>query len=69
MKEKVLCSIHREKKIEVVMMSGQHEIVLCNFQDVEVGGPQLVLNLVSLQDDHSATRRWETSQTKRDFIS
>lgn len=69
MKEKVLCSIHREKKIEVVMMSGQHEIVLCNFQDVEVGGPRLVLDLVSLQDDHSAARSWETSQTKKDFIS
>lgn len=47
MKERVLCSIHREKMV-VVMMSGQHEIVLCDFQDVEVGEPRLVLSLVSL---------------------
>lgn len=45
--------------MEVVMISGQHDIVLCDFQDVQVGEPQLILSLVSLQDDHPAARGGE----------
>lgn len=38
--------------MEVVVGSGQHDIGLCHFQDVEVGEPELVLRLVRLQEDH-----------------
>lgn len=45
---RVLCNIHAEEKMEVVTISGQHDIVLCDFQDVQVGEAQLILNLMSL---------------------
>lgn len=40
--------------MEVVVGSGQHDIGLCHFQDVEVGEAELVLSLVRLEDDHPA---------------
>lgn len=42
--------------MEAVMISGQHDIVLCDFQDVQVGEPQLIVTLMSLQDDHPVAR-------------
>lgn len=37
--------------------SGQHDIVLSNFQDVQVGQPHRVIGRTRLQDDHPAVRK------------
>lgn len=42
--------------------SGQHDVVLSNIQDIQVGQPRLVLGLTRLQDDHPAVRGSGRSQ-------
>lgn len=59
------CAASMQKR--VVLVSGQHDIVLCHFQDVEVGEPQLILRLMSLQDDHPAARSGEKSESRAEF--
>lgn len=60
--------IHAEEKVGVVVLvSGQHDVVLCHFQDVEVGEPQLILRLTSLQDDHPAAKSGEKSESQVKF--
>lgn len=53
--------------MEVNRISGQHDVVLCDFQDVQVGEPHLILRLTSLEDDHPAARSREKSEAQVEF--